>query len=518
METTPDFDSIAQPVNTTFVGLSDKVPFFQKFGYGLGCFIDMWGHWFYSTFAYLVFALYLGVRPELVGVAVILNRVFDGISDPLFGWLSDNTRTKMGRRRPYMLVGAVLAGLGLPLVVAVTPGWGVTHLFGHNIPNYFWFMLASSAVYLPLVSCFNMPYQSLGFELTPDYNERTMVFSYKNVIQKAPELGLFFCGQFLSMSVWVGATYGNLGSRLKLLFTTTSAWSATSADAKPNILLGAQVFCTIAGIIMMVAGLACFFIVRERYYGKVVERNQAKVSIKETLWQTLRCQPFRMQVLMNMAYSMGLSMVSTLGLTITLYYVCKGNLSVGNQWNFKMGVMGMILGFCGIPTFAFIAGRLGKTRAMACVFISAIAAFVASWWLYDPDIVWLQIFASGLIAFIGAGFWTLWGSMTADVVDYDELQGGRRREGAFASSNSWIIKLGMALGGGISFFILDWVGFDSKLGGAQTAHTIFMVRFLFVALPIVGLCLALVALARFPLTPARMAEIRAQLEAKRGKV
>ena len=61
METTPDFDSIAQPVNTTFVGLSDKVPFFQKFGYGLGCFIDMWGHWFYSTFAYLVFALYLGV-------------------------------------------------------------------------------------------------------------------------------------------------------------------------------------------------------------------------------------------------------------------------------------------------------------------------------------------------------------------------------------------------------------------------------------------------------------------------
>ena len=123
--------------------------------------------------------------PELVGVAVILNRVFDGISDPLFGWLSDNTRTKMGRRRPYMLVGAVLAGLGLPLVVAVTPGWGVTHLFGHNIPNYFWFMLASSAVYLPLVSCFNMPYQSLGFELTPDYNERTMVFSYKNVIQKA---------------------------------------------------------------------------------------------------------------------------------------------------------------------------------------------------------------------------------------------------------------------------------------------------------------------------------------------
>jgi len=108
--------------------------------------------------------------------------------------------------------------------------------------------------------------------------------------------------------------------------------------------------------------------------------------------------------------------------------------------------------------------------------------------------------------------------MTADVVDYDELKGGKRREGAFASSNSWIIKFGVASGAGISFFILDWVGFDSKLGGNQTEHTLFMVRFLLAAIPIAGLCVALAALYRFPLTQARMAEIRAQLEARRGTV
>jgi GPH family glycoside/pentoside/hexuronide:cation symporter len=517
MDAPPDAELTPQPFVSASAPIADKVPFSQKVGYGFGSFIDMWGHWFYATFAYAVFAQYLGVRPALIGIAIILNRVFDGISDPLFGWLSDNTRTKLGRRRPYMIVGAVVAGLGLPLCVAVTPGWGSTHFLGHNIPNYFWFMLASSAVYLPLVSCFNMPYQSLGFELTPDYNERTAVFSYKNVIQKVPELGLFFCGQFLSMSVWVGADGGNIFSKLKVLFTSASAWSAAAAGEKPNMLIGAQVFCTAAGIIMMIAGLVCVALVRERYYGKIVERKQSRVSIKETLWQTLRCQPFRMQVSMNMAYSMGLSMVSTLGLTDTLYYVCRGNLSVGYQWNSKMGVMGMVLGFAGIPVFAFIANTIGKTKAMACVFVSAIAVFVASWWLYTPDIVWLQVFASGLIAFIGAGFWTLWGSMTADVVDYDELQGGRRREGAFASSNSWIIKFGMALGAGVSFFILDWVGFNSKLD-IQTEHTLFMVRFLLAAIPIVGLCFALVALARFKLTPERMAEIRLQLEAKRGKV
>ena len=190
-----------------------------------------------------------------------------------------------------------MAGFGLPIVVAVTPGWGSTHLFGHTIPNYFWFMLASSAVYLPLVSCFNMPYQSLGFELTPDYHERTSVFSYKNIIRRCLELGLFFCGQFLSMSVWVGADYTNLGSRLRLLFTT---WprrgrrrSRTQAQRPARARRSSA---ALAGLIMVAAGLVCVFLVRERYYGNLVARNQTKVSIKETLWQTLRCQPFRMQV------------------------------------------------------------------------------------------------------------------------------------------------------------------------------------------------------------------------------
>jgi GPH family glycoside/pentoside/hexuronide:cation symporter len=109
-------------------------------------------------------------------------------------------------------------------------------------------------------------------------------------------------------------------------------------------------------------------------------------------------------------------------------------------------------------------------------------------------------------------------SMTADIVDYDELEGGRRREGAFAASNSWIMKFGMAVGAGLSFVILDWIGFKSALGANQTPHAMFMLRFLFSAIPVGGLILAVIALARFPLTPTRMTELRAKLEAKRGTV
>ena len=487
----------------------NRVPVIQKLGYGLGIFADMWGHWLYPTIAFQIFGLYLHVPQWQIGVAVILNRLFDAISDPVFGWLSDNTRTRWGRRRPFMLIGCILAGIGLPFLLAVSPSWSPS--------TCFWFMLASSALYLPIVSSFNMPYQSLGNEMTPDYHERTSVFSYKNAVQKIPELGLFLFGNFFSRAVWVGADSSNVFERLKLLLTTTEAWHSAADTAKPNMLLGAQVYLCFCGVIMASAGLACVVLVRERYYTKLVSTNHERISIKETLWQTLKCGPFRIQLGIQLAYNMGLSMVGTLGLAATMYYVCRGNTSEGNFYNSMMGVLAMIMGLLGIPFFGFLSHRLGKLRALNRVFCIAIAVFIGTWWLYTPQIVWLQVFASGLIAFTGAGFWLLMGSIGADVMDYDELVTGRRREGAFSACGSWINKVGMAGGAGISFFILEWIGFNSNLA-VQSPQTIFMIRLLLMLIPIIGLVLSLMALMRFPLTQEKMTEIRQLLEARRGKV
>ena len=110
------------------------------------------------------------------------------------------------------------------------------------------------------------------------------------------------------------------------------------------------------------------------------------------------------------------------------------------------------------------------------------------------------------------------GAIGADVIDYDELQTGKRREGAFTACGSWIMKVGMAIGAGASGVILSFTGFDATLAGNQSGHTIFMIRFLLAAVPIAGIILALVMIYFFPLTPAKMAEIRTQLEARRGKV
>jgi GPH family glycoside/pentoside/hexuronide:cation symporter len=514
----------------------DRVPLSQKLGYGLGSFQDMWGHWLYPALVYLVFNIYLGVPPKWIARALLFKLVFEAVWDSVFGWWSDNVRTRFGRRRPFLLVGGVLAGCILPLLFQVRAGW--TDL------QYFGFMVSTLALLVPIMSCFYMPFQSLGAELTPDYHERTSINATRNAVQKIPELAMFAAGAFCTAGVWVAASWQDVPSRLARLLGQTGRWFGNVAaslatldfarfgalmktifgwapaveGAKPNILIGAQAYTTVLGTILIVTGVLVFALTRERYYDKIVASRQGKISIKDTLWKALSCKPFRANLFMALSYGIGTSMISTLGYYCTIYYVCRGNVAIGNSWNFWMGLASMLLGFCGIPVYTKLSRILGKKKAMIGVQICAIAVGLSSWWLYNPAIDWLQVFYSGFTAFTGAGFWILYYSMTADVIDADELETHQRREGAFSACGSWILKLGVAIGSWASGEILSQTGFDATLGGNQTAHAILTMRLLFATIPVAGSILALIFVIRFPLTPQRMEEIRGSLEARRGKV
>ncbi|HVU16689.1 MAG TPA: MFS transporter [Candidatus Didemnitutus sp.] len=528
-------DAVADGSATT--SPEDRVPLAQKIGYGLGSIHDMWGHWLYSGLAYQTFNIFLGVNPKWIGRALLFKLLFEAVSDSAFGWWSDNARTRFGRRRPFILAGALFAGVLLPAQFLARPGW--TEL------QYFGFMVSTLALFVPAMSCFYMPFQSLGYEMTASYHERTLVQAFRSGLQKFPEVLNFAAAFFTTAGVWVAATWADVPGRLGTMFgqlthwfgqmggalvsfnmhemgrlmTNLFGWAPATPDAHPNILVGAQVYTVLLGIMMVFAGILMFILTREPFYEKlIVARKQARIPITATLGQTLSFQPFRAVLSMALAYGIGTSMVGALGYYATVYYACHGDVSAGGMWNLYMGLTGMVLGLCGVPTYTFLSHRVGKKTAMIVVQISAIAVFVATWWLYTPAIEWLQIFASGLIAFTGAGFWILYGSMTADVIDADELQTGQRREGSFAACGSWILKFGMAIGNWASGEILGATGFDAKLGGNQTPHAIFMIRFLLAAIPIIGLLISLGLLSRFPLTLARMSEIRTQLESRRGKV
>jgi glycoside/pentoside/hexuronide:cation symporter, GPH family len=471
---------------------SDRIPAITKMTYGLGTAVDMWGLWLYPGVAFAVFNIYLGVSPWLVGLALTIVRLWDAVMDPVIGWLSDNLRSRHGRRRPFILFAGIASGLGLPLMFAVSPSWSHHTFLGASV--VFWYMTASTLIYFPIVSAFSVPFNSLGAEMSPDYDERTSIMTYRSVMQKIFEVGNFYALRFTNLS-----------------------WFLLPGGAGKNTLRGMQVYTCILGALMAVFAVIIFLRVKERYYDKVVVKMKERISIKSAFYETLKCQPFRLMLGAGGAFTLGTSMVGALGYYATVYYVCAGNTIRGDNWNFFMGIAFMVGGLIGAPVLGQVARRVGKKNAMIAAAGIGIVGYGGSWVLYNPAIPWLQTIASGLMGMASAGLWMVHSSIGADVIDYDELHTGKRREGSFTACSSYILKLGNSGGYLVSGLILGWAGFNSATA-IQTPRTIFWIRAMLAGLPILGLILVILFVSRLILTKQKCVEIRAELEKRRGTV
>jgi glycoside/pentoside/hexuronide:cation symporter, GPH family len=473
-----------------------RITALDKIAFGSGSSIEMWGFWLYPAAAYAVFNIYLGVSPMLVGTALMLIRLVDAFSDPVCGWISDNTRTRFGRRRPFILIAGILAGIGLPFLFAVSESWKDHSFLGQ--PVLFWYMLGSSVLYIPIVSFFSMPWNSLGAEFTPDYDERTSLMAYKSAMQKLFEIGNFYGLRFTNLS-----------------FFLLPAVAEGQPQTK-NTLLGMQVYTSILGALMCLFAIIMFFRLKERYY-ETVAVKQERLGIIHSMRQTLACRPYRIMLGFGLSFSLGTSMVGALGYYATVYYVSGADTIKGDNWNFWMGIGYMVFGFMGPPFLAFVSKRTGKIKAAKIGCGIGLAAYGLTWFLYNPAVPVLQVLASGLIAFATAGIWMMHSSIGADIVDYDELDTRQRREGAFASFGSWVLKLGSSFGYWVSGFVLTAAGFDAALG-VQAESTLFWIRFMLIALPVAGLICALFFISRLDLTKERVFAIRRELEERRGSV
>ena len=464
----------------------DKVPLKAKFSYAMGGTTDIFGHWLYNGLANPVFVTFFGLTPTAVSGAVGATRLVDAFTDPLFGWISDNTRTKWGRRRPFILIGSILAGLALPCLFLVPKS------FNHN--QIFWFMVISAALYAPIISAYNMPYQSLGSELTPDYHERTSIMSWKAYTQKLSGMVTGAGFSFATLSIFNDAQTG-----------------------KPDIARGAAWFAAICGAIMILSGLMNFFNVRERYYEKA--KVQEKIPFSKIFSETFRCKPYLILLGVALVYAIPTGLVGSLGYYATTYYVCPNDLHEAANIQTWAGVSYALMGIAGVPVAAGFSRKFGKKWALTYTLCAGLVAFGSSWWLYTPEYPWPSVLCNGLNGFSATGLWVVLPSMCVDVVDYDEVHSGKRLEGAFNSTFAWVLKVGMSASMFIVGPLLDNVtGFDPKLQGHQAPDTIWWIRVLFAGIPVAALIAALLLLQRFPLTPQRMAEIRQQLEARRGTV
>ncbi|MGA2071422.1 MAG: MFS transporter [Sedimentisphaerales bacterium] len=470
----------------------DRVPVLTKMAYGLGTALDMWGLWLYPSVAFAVFNIYLGVNPWLVGLALTLIRFYDAFSDPFVGWISDNFRSKYGRRRPFILIAGILCGLGLPILFLVSPTWSEKTFLG--VSAVFWYMIVSSMIYIPIFSFFTVPFNSLANELTPDYEERTSIMTYRSAMQKVFEVANFYALRF-----------------------TNLAWFLVPGTGKQNVLRGMQVYTCILGIVMAIFAIIIFLRVKERYYEKIVVKSQEHISLKSAFYETLTCRPFLIMLMVGASFNIGTSMIGTLGYYATVYYVCVGDTVLGNAWNFWMGLSFMFGGLVGAPVLNRVAYLIGKRNALVVAAGIGIIGYGGSWYLYTPAIQWLQTVASCLMGMAASGLWMLYGAICADVIDYDELNTGKRREGSFTSCGTYILKLGNSMGGLFAGSIIAWAGFNYSVQ-VQTPQTLFWIRAMLASIPLTGLALVIIFILQLPLTKKVCEEIRIKLEARRGQV
>ena len=464
----------------------DKVPFAQKFAYGLGSFTN-------NMLAQAVGAMMIvltigyGVNPFLVGLLGSIPRLTDALTDPIVGYLSDRYKSKWGRRRPFIFVGAIGSGLLLMIMWQLPDDQSTTF--------YFVYFLLLSFVFFLAYTVFATPWVALGYELTPNYIERTRVMGLQN-----------FIGQTVFLLVpWF------------LLFM--------SLDTFGDIRNGASVLAVILGFVCIGFGIVPAIVIRERFADRAASEavdvpgssfydevskffNGFLITIKNLEFLKLAGATF---LVFN-----GFMMVAGFQPFIVIYYLCDGDTTEAGIYTGYFGVITSIFTFIAIAFATWLSGVVGKQRAFhICVSIS-ILGYASKWFLYNPDNPLLICFSAPFIAFGLGCLFTLMSSMIADICDFDELETHQRREGMYGSIFWWVVKLGMAAALAIGGAMLVMTGFDVGKAQNQTEQTFFWMRVLDVMVPVVTSVLALVLVSRYKLNAEMASDVRARLEARRA--
>jgi len=465
---------------------SDQVPFLQKIAYGLGIPVEGVAQWTVASYLTPVLNIGFGMSPALIGALMMFWRFWDAFVDPIVGNISDNTRSRWGRRRPYIFVGGILVGLSFPLM-----WWAPRDLVGWQV---FTWVLVSGTLFYTCYSVWAMPYFSLLLEMTPDYNERTNVTAVRSFIMQFVALGIGWIFAMASLPV-----FGIL------------------PDGKPDLVSGMRAISIGLAILAVIFGVLPSLFAKERYYQKEACK-QPPAKLVTGLKQTLTTKPLLWLFAIITCNMMGFGLVGTLGFYVNAYYLCGGDLGQAAQIQGVKATMLVVPNILVIPFCAWLARRFGKRALLYGVFLLGIIGNLSIYIFYIPSNPWLQVIPPLIIGPSGIGLWLIVPSMYADIADYDELATGMRREGSIMAVASWLSKIVGTATIGISGLLLVWTGFDIAHGAAQPDYVLRNLKIFYIWIPVGFLVAGLFAIRAYDLTHKRMLEIRAELEARRGVI
>jgi GPH family glycoside/pentoside/hexuronide:cation symporter len=255
---------------------------------------------------------------------------------------------------------------------------------------------------------------------------------------------------------------------------------------------------------------------KERFYQ--VASQQAKTSLRGNIKCTFKNKPFMMLTVFAVFFAAGTFLVWGLEFYARLYWVCQGDIALAAKLGGTEATISTLLGFASIPVRLWFSSRYGKSNTLFIAMVLCVVSVACRWWVLNPDYPWFSLLSNALMAPALTCIWQIIPSMAADCVDYDELQTGTRNEGVYAAIFSWFMKASFTIGLSLAGPIVIWCGFQAGKDITQTAETIQAIRLCDTLLPAIVLIIGLVAIRFYPLTATRMAEIRDELEARRGKV
>jgi GPH family glycoside/pentoside/hexuronide:cation symporter len=463
----------------------DRIPFHQRLIYGLGAFVN-------NILAaaiggmVIVLNLGLGMNPALVGLLGALPRLTDAITDPLMGYISDKTRSRWGRRRPYMFVGAIAVGIVYALL------WQLPADKSESF--YFWYFLSGSLIFYLAYTVFATPWVALGYELTPDYHERTRLMGTQNFVG---QIAYMISPYFLAIM-----------------------YSERLFD---NVVDGAGGLALIIAAVVITIGILPAVFLRERFSIDPADMQPRKHTLFDSIRDffkgfvtTLKFTPFLKLCAATFLVFNGFILIAAFQSYVIIYYIFAGDAAQGADFVGHSGLLGAISALGVIAFVTWLATKIGKRRAFFVSTGISMVGYALKWFCYTPDNPWLLLLPAPLMAFGLGGLFTLMPSMIADVVDMDELQTHERREGMYGSIFWWVVKLGMAVaiaGGGL---LLNATGFDVALEGNQSAQTIVQMRLFDAFVPFIASGIAIWAIASYTITEEKAHEVRLQLEQRRG--
>jgi len=445
--------------------MNQKLTIGSKFKYGLadlGFALITSAMQFFLLFYYTDVA---GINPALAGLALMVGKLtWDALNDPLFGYWSDRTRSRFGRRRIYMLIGAVPLGIAAWIMFSIPKGLTGVSAF---LAVLFSFWLVDS-----FHTMTTTPYYALTPELTRDYNERASLTSIRMVFS------VFGYILGAALTTILAGIFQGAGLNMQ------QAWSATGA---------------VFGAVAITTTLITTFSVKER---PELAGEPSKLPPIKAVFTSFKNKPF---MILMLAFI--LSSFSFTVLTALVPYFIQYQLNMGDQVSFVLLVMLLMIGIFLMPV-KMISDKINKGPAYALgLFIASLAVISSFFFSHGPTPL---IYVVAAVA--GMGFSAQWvcpWSMLPDVVEYDEKMTGERREGIYYGLWAFLTKFTSALGVAVSGWALDLFGYVPN--AEQTVRALFGIRLFFAIVPAVVILISLPFLIWYPITRKSHAELVKEL-------